>query len=113
MLRKWEDLPEFMKCEEVRKYYDILKRKKVQLRIKRTCDVLGAGVLLVLLAFPMVLIAAAIKADSPGPVFFRQERVGKNKKVFKILKVRSMRIDTDPNSSTHELKNALGEIIHS
>lgn len=71
MLRKWEDLPEFMKCEEVRKYYDILKRKKVQLRIKRTCDELGAGVLLDLLAVPRVLIAAAIKADSPGTCVFQ------------------------------------------
>lgn len=90
MLRKWEDLPEFMKCEEVRKYYDILKRKKVQLRIKRTCDVLGAGVLLVLLAVPMVLIAAAIKADSPGPVFFRQERITVYGRKFRIHKFRTM-----------------------
>ncbi len=105
MLRKWEDLPEFMKCEEVRKYYDILKRKKVQLRIKRTCDVLMAGVLLVLLAFPMVLIAAAIKADSPGPVFFRQERITVYGRKFRIHKFRTMISDADQKGPEVTVRN--------
>ena len=105
MLRKWEDLPEFMKCEEVRKYYDILKRKKVQLRIKRTCDVLMAGVLLVLLAFPMVLIAAAIKADSPGPVFFRQERITVYGRKFRIHKFRTMISDADQKGPEVTIRN--------
>lgn len=105
MLRKWEDLPEFMKCEEVRKYYDILKRKKVQLRIKRTCDVLMAGVLLVLLAVPMVLIAAAIKADSPGPVFFRQERITVYGRKFRIHKFRTMISDADQKGPEVTVRN--------
>lgn len=105
MLRKWEDLPEFMKCEEVRKYYDILKRKKVQLRIKRTCDVLMAGVLLVLLAVPLVLIAAAIKADSPGPVFFRQERITVYGRKFQIHKFRTMISDADQKGPEVTVRN--------
>ena len=105
MLRKWEDLPEFMKCEEARKYYDILKRKKVQLRIKRTCDVLMAGVLLVLLAVPMVLIAAAIKADSPGPVFFRQERITVYGRKFRIHKFRTMISDADQKGPEVTVRN--------
>lgn len=105
MLRKWEDLPEFMKCEEVRKYYDILKRKKVQLRIKRTCDVLMAGVLLVLLAVPMVLIAAAIKADSPGSVFFRQERITVYGRKFRIHKFRTMISDADQKGPEVTVRN--------
>ena len=105
MLRKWEDLPEFMKCEEVRKYYDILKRKKVQLRIKRTCDVLMAGVLLVLLAVPMVFIAAAIKADSPGPVFFRQERITVYGRKFRIHKFRTMISDADQKGPEVTVRN--------
>ena len=58
----------------------------------------------------MLIVAIAIKIDSKGPVFFRQNRIGKKKKIFKILKFRSMYIDTDPNSPTHQLGNATSHI---
>ena len=75
MLRKWEELPSFMQCEEVRKYYDILSKKKTSLRLKRIFDVVMAEILLAIFAIPMLIIAMMIKLDSPGPVFYRQERV--------------------------------------
>ena len=90
MLRKWEDLPAFMQCDEVRKYYDILSDKKISLRLKRIFDVVMAEILLVIFAIPMLIIAIMIKLDSPGPVFYRQERVTAYGKKFKIHKFRTM-----------------------
>ena len=90
MLRKWEELPSFMQCEEVRKYYDILSKKKTSLRLKRIFDVVMAEILLAIFAIPMLIIAMMIKLDSPGPVFYRQERVTAYGKKFKIHKFRSM-----------------------
>ena len=90
MLRKWEELPSFMQCEEVRKYYDILSKKKTSLRLKRIFDVVMAEILLAIFAIPMMIIAMMIKLDSPGPVFYRQERVTAYGKKFKIHKFRTM-----------------------
>ena len=73
--RKWEDIPEFMKCDEVKEYYDILVKKKGALGLKRGFDVVISTIMLIIFAVPMLLIAIMIKADSPGPVFYRQERV--------------------------------------
>lgn len=90
LLRKWEDLPAFMQCDEVKEYYDILAKKKVALALKRGFDVAVAAVMLVILAVPMLIIAVMIKADSPGPVFYRQERVTAYGKKFRIHKFRTM-----------------------
>ena len=89
-LRKWEDLPAFMQCEEVREYYNILAKKKGALRLKRGFDVVVAVIMLIILAIPMLIIAAVIKVDSPGPVFYRQERVTTYGKRFRIHKFRTM-----------------------
>ena len=89
-LRKWEDLPAFMQCEEVREYYDILAKKKGALGLKRAFDVVVAVIMLIILAIPMLIIAIMIKLDSPGPVFYRQERVTTYGKRFQIHKFRTM-----------------------
>ena len=60
---------------------------------------------ILVLAFPMLIVAIAIKLDSRGPVFFVQKRVGKGKKHFNILKFRTMRIDTPHDAPTHELSD--------
>lgn len=60
---------------------------------------------LILLSIPMLIIAILIKCDSKGPVFFKQKRVGKGKKLFTILKFRTMRTDTPPDAPTHELND--------
>lgn len=90
LLKKWNDLPEFMRCEEVKTYYNILSRKKGSLILKRLFDVIVAGILLVLLAIPMLVIAVSIKIDSKGPVFYRQERITRYGKKFQIHKFRTM-----------------------
>lgn len=94
-LRKWDDLPDFMKTEEVKPYYEVLKKKKVSLFFKRAVDLVGGLVLLVLLAIPMAVIAVLIKLDSPGPVFYRQERITTYGKHFRIHKFRTMVSNAD------------------
>lgn len=64
--------------------------RRVQLAVKRVADVVGSVVGLAVLAVPFALIALAIKLDSKGPVFYRQERVGKDGKIFKLWKFRTM-----------------------
>ena len=95
VLRKWDDLPDFMKTEEVKPYYEALKKKRLSLVLKRMMDLVGGLVLLVLLAIPMAVIAVLIKLDSEGPVFYRQERVTTYGKHFKIHKFRTMVSNAD------------------
>ena len=95
ILKKWEDLPDFLRTEEVRPYYDILSRRRGSLLLKRCFDVAVSAVMLVLLSPVFLLLAAAIKLDSPGPVFYRQVRVTRYGKTFRIFKFRSMVTDAD------------------
>ena len=104
-LRKWEDLPAFMKCSEVKPYYDILTRKKGELRLKRVFDVCMAVILIGLLGIPMVVVAVMIKLDSSGPVFYRQERVTAYGKRFRIHKFRTMVNNADRIGSTVTVGN--------
>ena len=95
MLRKWEELPDFMRNEEVRPYYEALQKKKFSLILKRAMDLLGGLILLIMLGIPMAIIATLIKLDSPGPVFYRQERVTTYGKRFRIHKFRTMVANAD------------------
>ena len=105
LLKKWEDLPSYMKCDEVRTYYDILSSKNYSLILKRIFDVLVASVLLVILAIPMIIIAVMIKLDSLGPVFYRQERVTTYGKHFKIHKFRTMVSNADKIGTAVTVEN--------
>ena len=89
-LRKWEELPKFMRRKEVREYYDILSKKRFSLKCKRIFDVVLSAIMLVILLPVFVILAVAIKLDSPGPVFYKQERVTQYGKKFKIYKFRTM-----------------------
>lgn len=94
-LKKWDDLPRFMQCEEVREYYNILAQKKLSLKLKRAFDVVaGVGVLIVT-AIPMVVISIKIAIESPGGVFYRQERITTYGKKFRIHKFRTMVANAD------------------
>ena len=72
---------------------------------KRFFDILISFLAIIVLFFPMLIIAIAIKCDSKGPVLFKQERVGTHKKHFMILKFRTMRTDTPHDAPTHELSD--------
>ena len=95
MLKRWEELPDFMRTDEVRPYYEALKKKGLSLFFKRAVDLVGGLVLLVLLATPMAIIAVMIKLDSEGPVFYRQERITTYGKHFRIHKFRTMVSNAD------------------
>ena len=73
--------------------------------VKRVLDILLSGLGLLLGGWVLLLLAAAVKLDSPGPVFFKQKRVGIHKTHFYILKFRTMRIDTPRDMPTHLLQN--------
>jgi O-antigen biosynthesis protein WbqP len=71
---------------------------------KRLIDIVVSFIAIVLLLIPFILIALLILITNPGPVFFRQKRFGKNKKMFKILKFRTMKVNT-PDLPTDKIKN--------
>ena len=79
-----------MQTEEVRKYYDLLSKRKFGLFLKRAFDLVASLVMLVILLPVFLILAIAIKIDSPGPVFYRQERVTQYGKRFRIHKFRTM-----------------------
>ena len=95
MLRRWEDLPDFMRVPEVRPYWEILNRKRGQLVLKRVFDIVVSVLLLIVLAIPMAIIAVWIKIDSRGSVLYRQERVTTYGKHFRIHKFRTMVSNAD------------------
>ena len=105
MLRKWEELPDFMKIPEVRPYWEVLDKKRGELFMKRLFDILASVILLIILALPMLLIALLIKTDSPGPVFYRQERVTTYGKHFRIHKFRTMVNNADKIGSAVTVGN--------
>lgn len=90
LLKKWETLPGEFKNEAVRPYYDILSQKKASLAFKRAFDIIVSGIMLICLSWLFLILAVAIKVDSRGPVFYRQERVTQYGRVFKIFKFRTM-----------------------
>lgn len=95
MLKRWEDLPDFMRTPEVRPYWEALNRKRFSLVCKRLFDIVAAMILLLILAIPMLILALWIKLDSPGTVFYRQERVTTYGRHFRIHKFRTMVSNAD------------------
>ena len=95
MLRRWEDLPKEMQNEAVRPYYESLKDKKISLISKFVFDKVMSFLMLIGLAPIFLLLAVLIKMDSPGEVFFRQERVTQYGKKFRIHKFRTMVKDAE------------------
>ena len=89
-LIRWEKLPAEFKNESVRSYYDILRKKRVSLFLKRCFDFFVSLLMLIVLSPLFLILAIAIKIDSKGPVFYRQKRVTQYGKVFRIFKFRTM-----------------------
>ena len=99
ILKKWEDLPENLRTDAVRPYYDLLAKRKGSLALKRCFDVVVSAVMLLILAPVFLVLAIAIKLDSPGPVFYRQVRVTQYGEEFRIFKFRSMVQGADKRGS--------------
>ncbi|MBQ7218096.1 MAG: sugar transferase [Ruminococcus sp.] len=94
-LKSFEKLPPELRNDSVREYYDILSKKRFSIFFKRLTDILIALILLIFLLIPMAVIAIIVKANSKGPVFYRQERVTTYNRRFKILKFRTMTVGAD------------------
>lgn len=95
LLRKWDDIPEFMRNDEVKKYYDILIEKRFSLMLKRFFDIIMSLLLLIVLLPVFLILAIWIKADSKGTVFYRQERITQYGRTFRIFKFRTMVSNAD------------------
>ena len=80
-------------------------RQRIYLPFKRFFDILLSLLAIVVFSPLYIILAILVKLTSKGPIFFKQERIGKNKKHFKILKFRTMRIDTPKDVPTHKLEN--------
>lgn len=105
ILPKWEELPDDIRTEVVRPYYDALSMRKAGLFFKRLFDIFAALDLIILLGIPMIIIAIMIKCDSKGPVFFRQERVTSYGAKFRIHKFRTMVNNADKIGSSVTVDN--------
>ena len=79
--------------------------KKIYMGIKRVVDFILSLLALIFLSWLFLILCIAIKVDSPGPILFKQKRVGLHKTHFSILKFRTMRIDTPKDMPTHMLSN--------
>lgn len=90
MLKNWNELPEYMRTDEVRPYYDLLKKKKISLFFKRGFDIIVSLILIILCSPILLVISILIVKDSKGGVFYRQERVTQYGRVFRIFKFRTM-----------------------
>jgi len=99
LLPRYSQLPEQMQNDEVLKYYNILSKRTGSLLLKRISDIICALLLIVILALPMIIVAVCVKADSPGPVFFRQRRVTTGGKVFSIFKFRTMYVNDNAKNA--------------
>ena len=104
LLVPWDKLPKYMRIPEVRFYYDILSKHKLSLGLKRLFDVFFSFIMLLILWPFMLIIGITIKLDSPGPVFFLQERVTTYGKHFSIWKFRTMVSGADKKGAAVTIK---------
>lgn len=105
MLKKWEELPAYMRTEEIRPYYDSLRKKAVSLFLKRAFDIVTSLLMVILLSPALLIISILIARDSEGGVFFRQERITQYGKRFRIHKFRTMVANAASLGSQVTVKN--------
>ncbi len=105
LLRKWKELPEYMQNDKVKPYYEILRKKKGQLLLKRIFDVCFSFLLIIVLSPIILIFSIWIKVDSKGPIFYRQERVTQYGKIFRIYKFRTMVVNADKIGTLVTTKN--------
>ena len=94
-MRAFNKLPAQFNNDSVKAYYDILSKRGGAINLKRVFDIIVSLIMLVFLIIPIIIVSVCIKVNSPGPVFFRQERVTKYGKVFRIFKFRTMVVNAE------------------
>lgn len=105
ILKKWCDIPEDLKNNKTKIYYDILEKKKTSLIIKEIFDLLLSLILLIILLPVFIVLSIIIKLDSKGPIFYKQERITQYGRTFKIFKFRTMVNNADKIGSLVTLDN--------
>ena len=115
-LLDWDKLPDNMRTDAVRPYYEALKKQTLSLVLKRLFDIVVSALMLIILSPVFLILAIAIKIDSEGPVFYRQVRVTQYGKSFRIFKFRSMvsnadKIGTQVTVSNDSRITQVGKII--
>lgn len=105
ILKKWSDIPEWLKNNKTKEYYDCIKKKRISLILKRILDIVVSLGLLII-TFPVFLILGImIKIESKGPIFYRQERITQYGKSFRIFKFRTMINNADKLGTLVTLDN--------
>ena len=94
-MRAFDKLPAQFNNDSVKAYYDILSKRRGSIVLKRAFDIIVSLIVLIILIIPIIIISVCIKVHSPGPVFFRQLRVTKYGKVFRIFKFRTMVVNAE------------------
>lgn len=94
-MRAFNKLPAQFNNDSVKAYYDILSKRRGSIVLKRAFDIIVSLIVLIILIIPIIIISVCIKVNSPGPVFFRQQRVTKYGKVFRIFKFRTMVVNAE------------------
>lgn len=105
ILKKWCDIPEDLKNNKTKMYYDILEKKKTSLIIKKIFDLLLSLIVLIILLPVFIVLSIIIKLDSRGPIFYKQERITQYGRTFKIFKFRTMVNNADKIGSLVTLNN--------
>lgn len=105
VFKKWDDLPENMKNDSVRPYFELLYKKRLSLIAKRVFDLVVAIITFIVLSPIFIILSLAIKIDSKGPVMFRQVRVTQYGKQFRIFKFRTMVNNADKIGAQVTTKN--------
>lgn len=105
LLKQWNDIPEFMRNNEVKRYYDILSKKRFSLLLKRFFDIIMSLLLLIVLSPIFLILAIWIRLDSKGSIFYRQERITQYGKTFRIFKFRTMVSNADQIGSLVTTQN--------
>ncbi len=105
LVKKWNKLPAEMQTEAVRPYYNLLRKRNFSLFWKRVFDFSVSTFMLIFLCPMFLVLALAIKIDSRGPVFFRQERVTQYGRRFKIFKFRTMVNNADKAGAQVTVQN--------
>ena len=104
-LIEYDSLPDSMKNDKVKEYYEILSKKKFQLVLKRIIDIIGSIIGIVVLSPFMLIIAIMIKCESNGPVLFKQKRITQFGKGFYIYKFRTMIVNAEKVGAQVTSKN--------
>lgn len=104
-LKEYDGLPSFMKNDEVKEYYDILYKRRIQLKLKRILDFFGGAIGTVVLSPIMLILIIIIKCESKGPALFKQVRVTQYGREFKILKFRTMVVNAEKLGTQVTSKN--------